>query len=213
MFTGIIEEVGRVKAITSAQAGMRVTISSEKLRNLAKLGDSIAINGACLTVTDITTDSLSFDAVPESMRRTTLGLLKAGDRVNLEDAVRLGEPMGGHIVQGHVDAIGTVRRLMDEGVSVRLSVDIEPDALRYVVPKGSICIDGVSLTVADLTTFGFTVAIIPTTWRETVLAERSVGSSVNIETDVLGRYVERLLGGSTSNSVSEESLRRAGFLN
>ncbi|MHB1463212.1 MAG: riboflavin synthase [Armatimonadota bacterium] len=211
MFTGIIEEVGRVKAITSSQAGMRLTISSEKLRNLAKLGDSIAINGVCLTVTDILSDSLSFDAVPESMRRTTLGLLKAGDRVNLEDAVRVGEPMGGHIVQGHVDAIGTVRRLMDEGVSIRLSVDLEPDSLRYVVPKGSICVDGVSLTVADLTTSGFAVAIIPTTWRETVLAERGVGSSVNIETDVLGRYVERLLSGSTSNSVSEESLRRAGF--
>lgn len=211
MFTGIIEEVGRVKAITSAQAGMRLTISSEKLRNLAKLGDSIAINGVCLTITDILSDSLSFDAVPESMRRTTLGLLKAGDRVNLEDAVRVGEPMGGHIVQGHVDAIGTVRRLMDEGVSIRLSVDLEPDALRYVVPKGSICVDGVSLTVADLTSSGFTVAIIPTTWRETVLCDRGVGSFVNVETDVLGRYVERLLSGSTSNSVSEESLRRAGF--
>ncbi len=211
MFTGIIEEVGRVKAITSAQAGMRLTISSVKMRDLAKLGDSIAINGVCLTVTDILTDSMCFDAVPESMRRTTLGLLKAGDRVNLEDAVRVGEPMGGHIVQGHVDAIGTVRRLMDEGVSIRLSVDIGPDALRYVVPKGSICVDGVSLTVADLSSSGFTVAIIPTTWRETVLAERGVGNSVNIETDVLGRYVERLLSASATSNISEESLRRAGF--
>ena len=211
MFTGIIEEVGRVKAIISAQAGMRLTINSERLRDLAKLGDSIAINGVCLTVTDILSDSLRFDAVPESMRRTTLGKLKAGDRVNLEDAVRVGEPMGGHIVQGHVDAIGTVRRLVDEGVSMLLSVDLDPDVLRYVVPKGSICVDGVSLTVAELTSSGFTVAIIPTTWRETVLADRAVGCVVNIETDVLGRYVERLLTASSTSSISEESLRQAGF--
>lgn len=211
MFTGIIEEIGRVKAISNGSRGAQLQINSDKLRLLAKMGDSIAINGACLTVTDISTGSLSFDAVPETMRRTALGHLKVDDRVNLEDAVRVGEPMGGHIVQGHVDAIGTISRLIEEGTSVRLSVSLDPAALRYVVPKGSICVDGVSLTVAEVNSAGFTVAVIPATWRDTVLCDRSVGSIVNVETDVLGRYVERLFAGAQTSSVSEESLRRAGF--
>lgn len=211
MFTGIIEEIGKVKSISGGSAGIRLQVTSEHLRMLAHLGDSVSINGACLTVTEITSDGLYFDAVPETMRRTALGRLKLGDRVNLEDAVRVGEPMGGHIVQGHVDAIGTVSRLVDEGLSVRLSISLEADALRYVVPKGSICVDGVSMTVAEVNNSGFTIAVIPTTWQNTVLCDRAVGSQVNVETDVLGRYVERLLAGTQTSSVSEESLRRAGF--
>lgn len=212
MFTGIIEEIGTVKAIGGGTHGIKLQITSGRLRKLAQLGDSIAINGTCLTVTSIDADSLCFDAVPETIRRTTLMKLKIADRVNLEDALRVGEPMGGHIVQGHVDAVGAVIRQIDDGVSVRLSVSLDTESMRYVVSKGSVCIDGVSLTVAEVGASSFTVAIIPSTWRDTVLNERSVGSEVNIETDVLGRYVERLLHYGSSSELTEDVLRRAGFI-
>jgi riboflavin synthase len=194
MFTGIVRELGRVAAIDGGDAGVRLRIAAPRTASSGMaLGDSVAIGGVCLTVVAIDGSELSFDAVPETMTRTSLGRLAAGDDVNVEPALRAGEPLGGHVMQGHVDGTGSVRSVEPEGDGRRIWIDAPDDMLRYCVEKGSVAVDGVSLTVAELDDAGFAVALIPHTLAVTTLGTLSPGDTVNLEVDVLAKYVERLL--------------------
>jgi riboflavin synthase len=193
MFTGIVRELGRVAGIDGGDAGVRLRITAPATAPGVALGDSVAIGGVCLTVVAIAGDELAFDAVPETLSRTSLGTLAAGDGVNVEPALRAGEPLGGHVVQGHVDGLGHVRSVEPEGAGKRIWVDAPQDILRYCIEKGSVAIDGVSLTVAALDTTGFAVALIPHTLAETTLGALAPTDGVNLEVDILAKYVERLL--------------------
>jgi riboflavin synthase len=195
VFTGIVRERGTVAAIDGGEAGVRLRIDAPETAAQAAVGDSVAINGVCLTVTERNGTSLSFDAVPETLSRTALGRLAAGSAVNLEPALRAGEPLGGHYVQGHVDGVGRVRSIEPEGDGVRLAVETPAELLRYCVEKGSITVEGVSLTIAALRDHGFEVALIPHTLAETTLATLAPGDPVNLEADVLAKYVERRSAG------------------
>jgi len=194
VFTGIVREVGRVASIEGGPDGVRIEIDAPATaKSGVALGDSVAINGCCLTIVATMNGRLAFDAVPETLSRTALEQLAPGSRVNLEPALRAGDPLGGHYVQGHVDGVGRVRATAPEGDGKRIWIDAAPDVLRYVVDKGSITVQGTSLTVAGLDDAGFAVALIPHTLAETTLDELSPGDRVNLETDVLAKYVERLL--------------------
>lgn len=193
MFTGIVETVGIVEKVESGDDLTRLVIGAESIADGVKLGDSVAVNGGCLTVTSLLDGRFAFEAIPETMERTNLGDLKAGSRVNLERAMRAGDRLDGHIVQGHVDGVGTVRAVIQDGNDVRLQVDCDPELADCVVEKGSIAIDGVSLTVAALLPSGFEVALIPHTLEVTTLSDRQVHDRVNLEVDVLGKYVKRYL--------------------
>ncbi len=193
MFTGIIEETGSVSRIEIGPHGTRLGIEAPATAAEARIGDSVAVNGCCLTVVAKDGPRLEFDAVAETMRRTSLGSLAAGGRVNLERPLRANGRFDGHIVQGHVDGVGHLEAVTPEGSSYRLRFRAEPPLLRYVVEKGSISVEGISLTVAALGEEWFEVAIIPHTWQVTNLAQKEPGSPVNLEVDVLAKYVERLL--------------------
>lgn len=193
MFTGIIEHAGTIEAIQVREDGARLVVNAGPLADHSRLGDSVAVNGVCLTVVDPQIGCLSFDVVLETLARTSLGALKEGSRVNLERPLRAGGHLDGHIVQGHVDDTAVLESVAPEGNGYRLRYRPAPDLLRYVVEKGSICIDGISLTVAALGDDWFEVAIIPHTWEVTNLRERQPGDRANIEVDVLAKYVERLL--------------------
>ena len=187
MFTGLVREVGTVVSFEDGRLRVESSIA-------ASIGDSVAIDGVCLTVVDGDRKTLAFDAVPETLSRTTLGRLESGAAVNLEPALKAGEALGGHYVQGHVDGIGRVRSVGAEGDGRRVWVDAPPDILRYCVEKGSIAVNGVSLTVADLDGDGFAVALVPHTLAVTTLGAAAAGEEVNLETDVLAKYVEKLAG-------------------
>jgi riboflavin synthase len=193
VFTGIVRERGRVTAIEGDADGVRLRIAAPQTAARTAVGDSVAINGVCLTATAATDGELAFDAVAETLRRTSLGRLEPGSEVNLEPALRAGEPLGGHIVQGHVDGVGRVRSLDPVGGGAELAVEAPPDLLRYCVEKGSITVDGVSLTVASLAEDAVTIALIPHTLAETTLSRLVPGDEVNLEVDVLAKYVERLV--------------------
>jgi riboflavin synthase len=193
MFTGIVRERGRVAGIDGGELGVRLRIAAPLTAPGVALGDSVSVGGVCLTVVAVDGDVIAFDAVPETLGRTALGGLASGDEVNLEPALRAGEPLGGHVVQGHVDGIGHVRSVEPEGDGRRIWVDAEQDMLRYCVEKGSVAVDGVSLTVADLDDAGFAVALIPHTLAETTFGALAPGDGVNLEVDILAKYVERLL--------------------
>ena len=193
MFTGIVRERGRVTAIAGDADGVRLRIEAPRTAAQTAVGDSVAINGVCLTATSADDGELAFDAVAETLRRTSLGRLEPGSEVNLEPALRAGEPLGGHIVQGHVDGVGRVRSLEPVGDGAELTVEAAPELLRYCVEKGSITVDGVSLTVASLAEDAFSIALIPHTLVETTLSGLAPGDEVNLEVDVLAKYVERLV--------------------
>jgi riboflavin synthase len=193
MFTGIIETVGIIEGIEPGDDLTRLVIGAEPIADGVKLGDSVAVNGGCLTVTSIRDGRFAFEAIPETMERTSLGDLKVGSRVNLERAMRAGDRLDGHIVQGHVDGVGTIRQVIQDGNDVRLQIDCEPELADCVVEKGSIAVDGVSLTVAALLPSGFEVALIPHTLEVTTLSDRQIHDRVNLEADVLGKYVKRYL--------------------
>jgi len=193
MFTGLIREIGTVVSLNGGESGVRLELEAPRTAGGATLGDSVAIDGVCLTVVAIAGDRLAFDAVPETLARTSLGSLAAGAQVNLEPALRAGDALGGHYVQGHVDGVGTVRSVEPEGDGRRIWFDASADLLRYVVAKGSIAVQGTSLTVAALDGRGFAVALIPHTLAATTLGTLEPGQRVNLEADVLAKYVERLL--------------------
>lgn len=195
MFTGIVEELGTVRAITPNEGGARIEIDASTVLTDAVLGASIAVNGCCLTVVEFTDTWWAADAVTETLDRTALGSLRAGSPVNLERPVRLEDRLGGHIVQGHVDGVGTLvaRDALPDG-STRMRFAVPAGLLRYIVEKGSITVDGISLTVASLQDDGFDIAVIPHTLSVTTLGPKAPGDPVNLEVDVLAKYVERLLG-------------------
>jgi riboflavin synthase len=189
MFTGIVREVGTVDSFV----GSRLVVAGPGTATGVAVGDSVSVAGVCLTVVESAEGRLSFDVVPETLARTALGRLEPGDLVNLEPALRVGDPLGGHVVQGHVDAVGCVRSIEPEEESRRIWVDAPESVVRYCLEKGSIAVDGVSLTVAALDDDGFEVALIPHTLEVTTLGRLEPGDHVNLETDVLAKVVERLL--------------------
>ena len=193
MFTGLVREVGRVVSVTGDET-VRLAIRARETADGAALGDSVAVDGVCLTVVAVDGDAFAFDVVPETLSRTALGALRAGSPVKREPSLRAGDALGGHYVQGHVDGVGAVRSVDPEGDGKRLWFDAPADLLPYMVEKGSIAVQGVSLTVAGLDDTGFAVALIPHTLEATMLGSLAVGDSVNLEVDVLAKYVERLLG-------------------
>jgi riboflavin synthase len=194
MFTGIIEEVGKVRAIEPRGAALVLRIEADTVREGTKPADSVAVNGTCLTVVEIDGETLGFDVIPETLSKTALGCLQPGDPVNLERAMRVGDRLGGHFVQGHVDGVGTVTEVDAEGEWYMLSFSAPEIVKRYLIPHGSISVNGVSLTVARMRDDGFTVGLIPHTLENTDLGNKKVGDPVNLEADMLGKYVDALMG-------------------
>jgi riboflavin synthase len=193
MFTGLIADLGRVESIEPQDGGAELTIATRLAAELSE-GDSIAVNGVCLTATGVADASVRAEAIQETLRRSSLGGLARGDAVNLELPLRAADRLGGHIVQGHVDATGTIVAAREEGASRVLDVAVEPELARYLVEKGSVALDGVSLTISALNDDGFSVSLIPETLARTNLGAARPGTLVNIEVDVLAKHVERLLG-------------------
>lgn len=193
MFTGIVEEVGQVARIERSASGARLWVTALTVLEGTKTGDSIATNGVCLTVTALDGQGFAADVMGETLRRSALGQLRPGSRVNLERAMAADGRFGGHIVSGHIDGTGTVAGLRREDNAVWVTVHATPELLRYIVEKGSIAIDGISLTVASVDGRGFQVSVIPHTGAETTLLGRQAGDMVNLECDILGKYVEKLL--------------------
>ncbi len=215
MFTGIVEELGTVLALKQGSNSSQISINAHKVLEDVKLGDSIAINGVCLTVTSFGRDYFSADIMAETLAKTNLRELGNGHRVNLERAARLGDRMGGHLVQGHVDGVGTIVEEQVVDIARVLRFRAPEEILKYIVAKGSIAIDGISLTVVDVYPDSFTVSIIPHTAALTTLGFKKPGATVNLEADIIGRYVERLLkwkGGQNSSKLSSDFLAEHGFL-
>jgi riboflavin synthase len=191
MFTGLIEDIGRIESLESGEDGARVRIATRLAAEIAE-GDSVAVNGVCLTATAVDADGFETEAMNQTLTVTALGGLESGDKVNLELAMKASDRLGGHIVQGHADGVGTVASIEDDGFARRLRVDLGPELIRYVVEKGSITLNGVSLTVADLGDSWAVVSLIPETLERTTLGEAEVGDKLNVECDVVAKYVERL---------------------
>lgn len=214
MFTGIVEELGTVKQVVSGSAWGQIEIAGQKVLEGTKLGDSIAVNGVCLTVTNLRSDSFTADVMAETMRRSNLGSLKKGDQVNLERAMAADGRFGGHMVSGHIDGTGVISQMKQEGNAVWVTVDTSEELMRLIVEKGSIAIDGISLTVAKEMPGAFQVSIIPHTGEETTLLKKKTGAVVNLENDMIGKYVEKLMrkesegGGS---SLTLDFLKQHGF--
>ena len=207
MFTGIIEEVGALERL----AGGEIAIRAEKVLEDVALGDSIAVNGICLTVTHFDAAHFTADVMPETVRRTSLAELKRGSRVNLERALTLRSRLGGHIVSGHIDGVGTIAAMQEEGNAILLTVRASDDVLRYVVEKGSVALDGISLTVARVSAADFMVSLIPHTREITNLREKRMGSRLNIETDIRGKYVEKLFPGAHTRGESDAPKSAGGL--
>ncbi len=213
MFTGIIEEKGRVEAVERSSAISRISVFCPAIFSGIALGDSVAVNGVCLTVSIMPRENVfTADVMPETFRRSSLELLRAGDAVNLERAMPACGRFGGHIVAGHIDGTGKVLRLKAEGNAVLMTVGAPAEILRYIVLKGSIAIDGVSLTVAAVDSVSFTVSLIPFTASVTTLLEKKAGDLLNLETDIIAKYVERLMQPKEGSELTLEMLAENGFL-
>lgn len=220
MFTGIIEEIGTIKTVRNGSVSARIGISGSKIFSDLQLGDSVAVNGVCLTAAAIQGNVFEADVMAETLRRSNLGELRSGSRVNLERAMAAGGRFGGHIVSGHIDGTGTITDMRREENAVWVTVRAPASIIRLIVEKGSIAIDGISLTVADLGTDYFKVSIIPHTGEETILLSKKPGDVVNLENDVIGKYVERLMSfgaeeaapAPRSSGLSLEMLAENGFI-
>lgn len=211
MFTGIVEEKGTVLSLERTPQKCRLSIKAEIVLRGTIIGDSIAVNGVCLTVTDIAEGSFSADVMPETLRRSSLGCLKAGSPVNLERAMAADGRFGGHIVSGHIDGTGKISSVKKEGNALLVSIAAPDNILRLIVEKGSVAIDGISLTVTKVTKTDFSVSIIPHTASETALLSKKAGDTVNLENDIVGKYVERLLSVPESKGITREFLLKNGF--
>lgn len=207
MFTGIIEEVGHIKAIQMGAKSCRLEVEAQHVMEGTAVGDSIATNGVCLTVTTLTDHGFTADVMPETMRRTTLGELKPGSEVNLERALQLQTRLGGHLVSGHVDGTGRITDLRQDDNAIWMTIECEPRLLRYIIEKGSITIQGISLTVAKVDAHSFAVSLIPHTQAVTNLHHARVGDRVNLENDIIAKYVERLLGFGQADTLSPQDER------
>jgi riboflavin synthase len=211
MFTGIVEELGSVKTLRREAGAARLTVSASTVLEGTALGDSICVNGVCLTVVEMGKTEFSADVALETLKVTNLGELRVGQQVNLERALQLSARVGGHLVTGHVDAVGRIKEKKQEGNSWRIFIETPETALRYIIRKGSVAVDGISLTVADVDNKGFSIAMIPHTAKLTTLGFKSAGDSVNLETDIIGKYVERLLAGRVEGGLTLDVLKNAGF--
>ena len=212
MFTGIIEEIGIIQAVHHGPASSLLTIRAEKVLEDVKDGDSIAVNGVCLTVTSHGSSYFTADVMHETLNRSSLGNLRQGSPVNLERAMAAGSRFGGHIVSGHTDGIGTVSAIRQDDIAVWYTISASPSILRYIIEKGSIAIDGISLTVATVTDIDFSVSIIPHTAAQTTLSRRKSGDIVNLENDVIGKYVEKLLQPAVTTPKTEASSITMDFI-
>jgi len=215
MFTGLIEDIGKVQKLERRGGSAALTVSTALPSGEFSLGDSVAINGVCLTVTSIASSLLTFDVSPETLEKSGLGRLSSGDPVNLERAMRLSDRLGGHIVSGHIDCVATVSGRREVSGNIIFSFSLPPEKCRYVIEKGSVAIDGISLTVNSVTPDSFSINLIPHSAGMTTLKFRKQGDIVNIETDIIGKYVERLLSGSTPAmepiGISMKKLMENGF--
>lgn len=208
MFTGIVEEIGTVKSVQSKV----ITIEASKIFDDLHLGDSVAVNGTCLTVSSFDNKIFNADVTQETLNRTNLGSLKNGSKVNLERAMTLSGRFGGHIVSGHIDGVGSIKSMKKDDNAIILTIKVSKHLMKYIVEKGSVAVDGISLTVASLTDNSFSIAVIPHTLKETVLYYKKEGDKVNIENDVIGKYVERLLTFKEDNNDSKKSNITMEFL-
>jgi riboflavin synthase len=196
MFTGIVKGKGTVRSAAPSDGGAVLTVDCSALRRSVEVGGSVAVNGVCLTAARVVSGAVvSFDVIPETVRRTTLGLLRTGDRVNLEPSLRVGDPLDGHWMQGHADGTGVIARIVTQGDELLMEVKVDAEIAGQLVFKGSVTLDGVSLTISELSETGFSVCLIPHTREVTVLGEKKVGDRVNIEADIIGKYVRRTLEG------------------
>ena len=212
MFTGIVEAVGNIRDVKGTEDGLSLYVSVPPSFDDIKIGDSIAVNGVCLTAKSVSGGSFVADVSAETMRKTAFGRLRAGVKVNLERALRLSDRLGGHIVTGHIDGTARLKARRDEGESVKLTFSLGNELLRYVINKGSIAIDGISLTVNEVGDGFFTVNIIPHTAINTTTLDKIAGDEVNIEVDIIGKYVERLLGKGKESKIGRSFLAEHGFL-
>lgn len=214
MFTGLIEETGKVSSLRRGGNSSFIRIQAEKVLEGTVTGDSIAVNGVCLTVTEMGGGWFQADVMNETLARSSLGGLKPGDPVNLERAMAAGGRFGGHIVSGHIDGTGTVTDIKNDGIAVWYTITADPQILRYIVEKGSVALDGISLTVAKVTAESFSVSVIPHTAEVTTLSKRKTGDKINIENDIIGKYVEKLMkpAESSSGGLSIGFLAENGFI-
>lgn len=212
MFTGIIEEIGKIEQASSSGGNLRLIVEAPQVWSDLKVGDSININGACQTVIEVKDDHFAVEAVEETLRRTGLGQLKSGDPVNLERALFASERLGGHLVSGHVDFVSRTKSITEKNRSWLFEFEIPPEYLTHLVAKGSVAVDGISLTVVEVLKDSFTVSVIPFTMKQTTLGKKKVGDMVNIETDLIGKYVERILTLKKRRvEITEDWLREKGW--
>jgi riboflavin synthase len=214
MFTGIIEHLGKVTQIKKQADSAVIVVDIAQMSKDVNSGDSIAINGACLTVTHIKGSEVSFDVSTETLSKTTIGELKTSDRVNVESSLRIGDKLGGHFVTGHVDGVGVINRKESDTGQCTMWFSVSKELANMMIKKGSVAVDGISLTIVDLEEKSFSVALIPYTLEETSLGFKKVGQKVNIETDMLGKWVKRILvtDDKTVSGITEEMLKEKGFL-
>lgn len=216
MFTGIIETVGTVQRLTKGKESMELEITAPKILTDVALGDSIAVNGVCLTVTSYTATNFTVDVMPETVDATSIHQLKIGDKVNLERAMSANGRFGGHFVAGHVDGVGKILRTSTRANAVVIDIAIAPELAKLCIPRGSITIDGISLTIFKLTSNQVTISVIPHTFKDTILHTKKIGDSVNIETDLLGKYIIQQLQGnlalsSSSGNITKDFLMKNGY--
>ncbi len=219
MFTGLVEELGTLRGIARGSDSAKLSVDASLVVKDVKLGDSIAVNGVCLTVVEYGRSSFVADVMAETLAKTNLGQLKTGDRVNLERALALGDRLGGHLVSGHIDGVGTIIRKEKHDIATLITIAAPPQVIKYVVKKGSIAVDGTSLTVVDFGSENFQVSLIPHTAHMTSLGLKKTGDTVNLEADLIGKYIERLMGqappgksGGESRGITVEYLAEKGFI-
>lgn len=215
MFTGLVEELGKVKTLELLKDSARLTVEAEKVLIGAQIGDSIAVNGVCLTVTEMHQKYFSVDIMHETLAKTNLHELKNLSRVNLERALQLSTRLGGHMVSGHVDGIGTISSIDNIGIAKVYKISALPSVTSFIIPKGSIAVDGISLTIVDLEKDYFTISLIPHTFAHTTLGFKTIGSTVNLETDIIGKYVARFMNmdkETQSDNISMDFLAKHGFI-
>lgn len=216
MFTGLVEELGKVKSIARGNHSVRITITADKVLSDVRLGDSIAVNGTCLTVVEYNADSFTADVMPETVDKTVLASLKQGSTVNLERCLRVGDRLGGHIVSGHIDDVGTITSRERNDIAIIIKIAAPASVMRYIIPKGSIAVDGVSLTVVEVSASWFSVSLIPHTAKLTTVGLKAVGDTVNLEADVVGKYIERMVNFPPTKQsradISKDFLVENGFM-
>ncbi|MGI6679420.1 MAG: riboflavin synthase [Dehalobacterium sp.] len=217
MFTGLVEELGRVIDLKKGSGSARISLAAQKILEGVHIGDSIAVNGVCLTAVEIGEDYFQADVMMETLRKSSLGDLKLGDRVNLERAVRLGDRLGGHLVSGHIDGVGSIGRQEKVDIALFMEILAPTNVLKYMIPKGSVAVDGISLTIVDVLEDRFTVSLIPHSAKMTTLGYKKTGAKVNLEGDMIGKYVERLMlynegdNRESKSIISLEYLAEHGF--